>query len=549
MLVELQPLDSGAHAAWSADGFADVSLMECERAAGLGGDGAGDAKRKKLVALATFVPRALASARVDDGAPEPLNLELVLIVDCSGSMMGPRIEQVSTGCLPRAPRVAVFGPCGRPPRPVTLPRSPRQRPSTSVVAEAPSSPLSRRRPSLCCLFTQAREAALYFIKDLPSGRAIKFDVVCFGSTVISWSGAAGCRDFDEANMKSAVEWVQQNVHANLGGTEILETFKHVYRVPVTPGFTRQVVFMTGERGSPTPHARARFLCGAVALSGPDTSLSLESLVSRRKRRRASDRFRADAVFSPPIALPLPQTAASPGRRRRPCSSWCRAARWTPPRATRTATRGWAPTSWPASRSSRRACWAARRTPPPRVRMERAAVTSRRGGAEVGTQGVLAECRTEGWACAGTTVKLCTRMRVRAGGEAGGSDASSDKPAAAPAPPAAPPAVHCLGIGYGVHRGLLDGIARRTGACWVPPSPSHRIASLGRAPPPRLPDAKAARSPQQSLSRCALAALCRPAPQPSRAASRLVAVTPGGAATDHGRVSLWPAACSSRGAAH
>jgi hypothetical protein len=92
---------------------------------------------------------------------------------------------------------------------------------------------------------QAREAALYFIKDLPLGRGIRFNVVAFGSNHTSWS-SSGCKDFDADTMASAVSWVQDRIHADMGGTEILSTFKAVYATPVAPGYSRQIIFLTGE---------------------------------------------------------------------------------------------------------------------------------------------------------------------------------------------------------------------------------------------------------------------------------------------------------------
>jgi hypothetical protein len=94
------------------------------------------------------------------------------------------------------------------------------------------------------LMSQAREAALYFIKDLPVGRGLRFNVVAFGSHHVMWRPT--CALFDAASMAEAVTWVQQHVTAELGGTEILETFRAVYAMPVTPGYSRQIIFLTGK---------------------------------------------------------------------------------------------------------------------------------------------------------------------------------------------------------------------------------------------------------------------------------------------------------------
>lgn len=179
LLVELEPLDAGKHAVATANGYGQVSLQRSTCPGSYGGK-----STTKTVALATFVARPLLNTEADPTSQQnqpALNVELVLIVDCSGSMEGSRI-------------------------------------------------------------TQARDAAVYFIKDLPCGRGIKFNVVAFGSSHISWNSS--CQDFSADNMKRAVEWVQTHVHANLGGTEILSTFQSVYAMPVTPGYTRQVIFLT-----------------------------------------------------------------------------------------------------------------------------------------------------------------------------------------------------------------------------------------------------------------------------------------------------------------
>ncbi|KAG2497306.1 hypothetical protein HYH03_004889 [Edaphochlamys debaryana] len=89
---------------------------------------------------------------------------------------------------------------------------------------------------------QAREAALFFVRDLPVDSGVRFNVTCFGSSHKSLYDS--CRPYDSATEKQAVPWIQQHVQADMGGTEILATLKHVYDSPVTPGYTREIIFLT-----------------------------------------------------------------------------------------------------------------------------------------------------------------------------------------------------------------------------------------------------------------------------------------------------------------
>lgn len=134
----------------------------------------------KTVVLATFVPQA-APTPAADASTAPPKQEIIFVVDCSGSMCGERINQ-------------------------------------------------------------ARDAALFFIKDLPTQAGVAFNVVAFGSG--HKSAFPACKDYNESSMAEAVAWVQANVHADMGGTEILATFTHIYATPPAPGATRQIIFLT-----------------------------------------------------------------------------------------------------------------------------------------------------------------------------------------------------------------------------------------------------------------------------------------------------------------
>ncbi|KXZ47715.1 hypothetical protein GPECTOR_33g597 [Gonium pectorale] len=85
-------------------------------------------------------------------------------------------------------------------------------------------------------------AALFFVRDLPAGREVAFNVTCFGSNHKSLFPA--CRPYDADSEREALSWIQKHVAADMGGTEILATLQHIYSSPLSPGFTREVVFLT-----------------------------------------------------------------------------------------------------------------------------------------------------------------------------------------------------------------------------------------------------------------------------------------------------------------
>jgi hypothetical protein len=58
------------------------------------------------------------------------------------------------------------------------------------------------------------------VKDLPVGAAsgIEFNAAVFGSSFqLMWPA---CKGYDEATQRDAVSWLQGNVNAGWGGTEI-----------------------------------------------------------------------------------------------------------------------------------------------------------------------------------------------------------------------------------------------------------------------------------------------------------------------------------------
>ncbi|KAG2443413.1 hypothetical protein HXX76_001771 [Chlamydomonas incerta] len=136
---------------------------------------------QRTVALATFVPPlpSLSSAAAD--GKQQLRKEIWFVVDCSGSMDGSPINQ-------------------------------------------------------------AREAALFFVRDLPVDSGVRFNMTVFGSSHNSLYDS--CKPYDSKTEKEAVAWIQNKVHANLGGTEILGTMQHIYNSPIAAGYTREIIFLT-----------------------------------------------------------------------------------------------------------------------------------------------------------------------------------------------------------------------------------------------------------------------------------------------------------------
>jgi hypothetical protein len=58
---------------------------------------------------------------------------------------------------------------------------------------------------------QARSSALFFLKDLPVGPDMRFNIVVFGSNHKTY--ASSCQEVTQENVAKAVAWVQTNVSA------------------------------------------------------------------------------------------------------------------------------------------------------------------------------------------------------------------------------------------------------------------------------------------------------------------------------------------------
>lgn len=91
---------------------------------------------------------------------------------------------------------------------------------------------------------QARDAALFFVNDLPTGADVRFNIYLFGSNFVSmWPGGSS-RQYDGTTQAEAVAFVTNRCHADMGGTEVLPVMKDIYSRPVPAGYERHILFLT-----------------------------------------------------------------------------------------------------------------------------------------------------------------------------------------------------------------------------------------------------------------------------------------------------------------
>uniref|UniRef100_A0AAQ4PX58 von Willebrand factor A domain containing 5A n=1 Tax=Gasterosteus aculeatus aculeatus TaxID=481459 RepID=A0AAQ4PX58_GASAC len=91
----------------------------------------------------------------------------------------------------------------------------------------------------------ARDTLLLLLKSLPLG--CYFNIYSFGSSFEHIFPKS--EDYNQKTMEEALKKVEE-MEANLGGTEILEPLKHIYRQPSIPNQPRQLfVFTDGEVGN------------------------------------------------------------------------------------------------------------------------------------------------------------------------------------------------------------------------------------------------------------------------------------------------------------
>jgi len=92
----------------------------------------------------------------------------------------------------------------------------------------------------------AKEALLLLLKSLPVG--CSFNVVSFGNEH-SLLFSDGSRPYSKESLDEALE-LQKSMKADMGGTEILDPLKAVFKKPPKPGMPRQVFLITdGEVGN------------------------------------------------------------------------------------------------------------------------------------------------------------------------------------------------------------------------------------------------------------------------------------------------------------
>eukprot|EP00798_Chlamydomonas_sp_ICE-L_P016553 gene16553-22782_t len=89
---------------------------------------------------------------------------------------------------------------------------------------------------------QAKEAALFFIKDLPVNSGLTFNIVMFGSNFKMMSPSA--QPCEESSVAAAVAWCNTHILSNMGGTEVHKALSAIYSMPLEEGVTRQIVFLT-----------------------------------------------------------------------------------------------------------------------------------------------------------------------------------------------------------------------------------------------------------------------------------------------------------------
>ena len=86
----------------------------------------------------------------------------------------------------------------------------------------------------------ARETLLLFLKSMPPG--CNFNIIGFGSSYqVLFPDSV---EYNQSNLDAAVSHVEKKLHANLGGTELLEPLKYIFTLPLLRGLPRQVFVLT-----------------------------------------------------------------------------------------------------------------------------------------------------------------------------------------------------------------------------------------------------------------------------------------------------------------
>lgn len=86
----------------------------------------------------------------------------------------------------------------------------------------------------------ARETLLLFLKSIPPGCC--FNIIGFGSSYqVLFPDSV---EYNQSNLDAAVSHVEKKLHANLGGTALLEPLRHIFSLPLLSGLPRQVFVLT-----------------------------------------------------------------------------------------------------------------------------------------------------------------------------------------------------------------------------------------------------------------------------------------------------------------
>jgi len=109
---------------------------------------------------------------------------------------------------------------------------------------------------------RVRDTLRLSLRALPT--ASKFNIIGFGSTVDPLF--AQSVKYTEAHVEIALEYVNQRVHADLGGTELLQPLRAALRAPVVDGYPRQILLLTGTAWQHIrPHIELSAKCGFLCL--------------------------------------------------------------------------------------------------------------------------------------------------------------------------------------------------------------------------------------------------------------------------------------------
>ncbi|KAK3297357.1 von Willebrand factor type A domain-containing protein [Chaetomium fimeti] len=87
-----------------------------------------------------------------------------------------------------------------------------------------------------------RSAMQFFLKGIPEGR--KFNIWCFGTKYASWQPRSV--DYTEETLNSALSWVETDMKANMGGTELLPAVQAIVTAREKALMTDVIVLTDGQ---------------------------------------------------------------------------------------------------------------------------------------------------------------------------------------------------------------------------------------------------------------------------------------------------------------